>query len=97
MPTSTTGRCAYSPTGADWAGPDKQGKCLCRLREGTVARDLRAREGAESAAGKMAAAKALDEVTGEIADAAYTPHTGLGPGLLDSVYETVLARGLRRH
>ena len=32
----------------------------------------------------MAAAKASDEVTGEIADAAYNPHTGLGPGLIYS-------------
>ncbi len=44
----------------------------------------------------MGAAKALDEITGEIVDAAYKLHTGLGPGLLESVYETVLARDLQR-
>ena len=36
----------------------------------------------------MATAKALDDVTGEIVDAAYNLHTGLGPGLLESDYET---------
>lgn len=40
--------------------------------------------------------RALDEVTGEIVDAAYKLHTGLGPGLLESVYEVVLARELER-
>jgi hypothetical protein len=35
--------------------------------------------------------KALDDITGEIVDAAYKLHTGLGPGLLESVYEVVLA------
>ncbi len=44
----------------------------------------------------MGAAKVLDEITGEIVDAAYKLHTGLGPGLLESVYETVLARDLQR-
>lgn len=38
----------------------------------------------------------LDEVTGQIVDAAYKIHTGLGCGLLESVYETVLARDLER-
>ena len=40
--------------------------------------------------------KALDDVTGEIVDAAYRLHTGLGPGLLESVYEVILARELER-
>jgi iron complex transport system substrate-binding protein len=40
--------------------------------------------------------KQLDEVTGEIVDAAYKLHVGLGPGLLESVYEAVLARELER-
>jgi GxxExxY protein len=40
--------------------------------------------------------KALDDITGEIVDAAYKLHTGLGPGLLESVYEVVLARDLMR-
>ena len=39
---------------------------------------------------------ALDDITGGIVDAAYRLHTGLGPGLLESVYETVLARDLAR-
>lgn len=38
----------------------------------------------------------LDEITGEIVDAALGIHRGLGPGLLESVYEAVLARELER-
>ena len=40
--------------------------------------------------------KALDDITGEIVDAAYRLHTGLGPGLLESIYEVVLVRELER-
>lgn len=39
---------------------------------------------------------ALDDVTGAIVDAAYRVHVGLGPGLLETVYRTVLARELER-
>ncbi len=39
-------------------------------------------------------ARGIDDVTGIIVDAAYKIHTGLGPGLLESVYEAVLARDL---
>jgi iron complex transport system substrate-binding protein len=38
----------------------------------------------------------LDDVTGEIVDAAYKLHVALGPGLLESVYESILARDLAR-
>jgi iron complex transport system substrate-binding protein len=38
----------------------------------------------------------IDEITGEIVDAAYKLHAGLGPGLLESVYEAVLGRSLER-
>ena len=38
----------------------------------------------------------IDDITGQIVDAAYQLHTALGPGLLESVYEMVLARQLRR-
>lgn len=38
----------------------------------------------------------VDVVTGEIVDAAVKLHTRLGPGLLESVYEVVLARELER-
>ena len=38
----------------------------------------------------------LDDITGAIVDSAYRLHTGLGPGLLESVYEAVLARDLAR-
>ncbi len=38
----------------------------------------------------------LEETTGEVVDAAYKLHTRLGPGLLESVYEVVLARELER-
>ena len=38
----------------------------------------------------------LDDVTGAIIDASLTIHRDLGPGLLESVYEAVLARALER-
>jgi iron complex transport system substrate-binding protein len=38
----------------------------------------------------------INQITGEIVDAAYQLHTRLGPGLLESVYEDVLAKGLER-
>lgn len=38
----------------------------------------------------------LDEVTGAIVDSALRIHRKLGPGLLESVYEAVLARDLLR-
>jgi len=44
----------------------------------------------------MGGGKALDDITGAVVDVAYRLHTGLGPGLLESVYETVLARDLAR-
>jgi iron complex transport system substrate-binding protein len=44
----------------------------------------------------MGIEKTLDTITGEIVDAAYRLHVGLGPGLLESVYEAVLARDLQR-
>lgn len=37
----------------------------------------------------------LDTITAAIVDAAYKLHTTLGPGLLESVYETVLYRDLQ--
>jgi GxxExxY protein len=40
--------------------------------------------------------KLLDDITGEIVDAAFRLHPGLGPGLLESVYEIVRARDLER-
>jgi iron complex transport system substrate-binding protein len=38
----------------------------------------------------------LDDITGELVDAALEVHRKLGPGLLESVYETVLAHTLER-
>jgi GxxExxY protein len=38
----------------------------------------------------------LDDITGTIVDAAFKLHSGLGPGLLESVYETVLQRDLQQ-
>ncbi len=38
----------------------------------------------------------LDDITGTIIDAAVKIHRDLGPGLLESVYEAVLARELER-
>jgi len=40
--------------------------------------------------------KELDDITGAIVDAAMKIHIELGPGLLESVYEVVLARALDR-
>ena len=39
-------------------------------------------------------AREIDEITGQIVDAAVKVHMGLGPGLLESVYEAVLANEL---
>jgi iron complex transport system substrate-binding protein len=36
--------------------------------------------------------KALDDITGEIIDASIKLHRDLGPGLLESVYETILSQ-----
>ena len=41
-------------------------------------------------------AREIDDISGQIVDAAYKLHVGLGPGLLESVYESVLARDLER-
>lgn len=38
----------------------------------------------------------IDEITGQVVDAALKLHMQLGPGLLESVYELVLARELER-
>ena len=38
----------------------------------------------------------LDDITGAIVDAALKIHRDLGPGLLESVYEAVLARALSK-
>ena len=38
----------------------------------------------------------LNEISGEIVDAAFKVHLQLGPGLLESVYERVLAYELRK-
>jgi iron complex transport system substrate-binding protein len=38
----------------------------------------------------------IDDITGAIVDAAYKIHVGPGPGLLESVYEAVLAMSLER-
>lgn len=40
--------------------------------------------------------RALDEVTGAIVDTAIKIHKELGPGLLESVYEALLARSLEK-
>ena len=38
----------------------------------------------------------MNEITGQIIDAALHVHKALGPGLLESAYEAVLAHELRR-
>jgi iron complex transport system substrate-binding protein len=44
----------------------------------------------------MAAPDDLDDIAGAIVDSAYRLHVGIGPGLLESVYEMILARDLAR-
>jgi GxxExxY protein len=44
----------------------------------------------------MATERDINEITGEIVDAAYRVHTGLGPGLLESVYGAVMVKALER-
>lgn len=41
-------------------------------------------------------ARDIKELTGEIVDAAFKLHVGLGPGLFESVYKSILARDLTR-
>lgn len=38
----------------------------------------------------------IDEITGIIVDSAYKIHVGLGPGLLESVYQALLVQALER-
>ncbi|MHB9033835.1 MAG: GxxExxY protein [Anaerolineae bacterium] len=38
----------------------------------------------------------IDKITGDIVDAAYKIHSKLGPGLLESVYEIILANELEK-
>ena len=40
--------------------------------------------------------QSIDEITGDVVDAALKIHKGLGPGLLESVYEFILARSLEK-
>lgn len=40
--------------------------------------------------------RSINEISGQIVDACVKLHIALGPGLLESVYETVLARDLER-
>jgi iron complex transport system substrate-binding protein len=61
-----------------------------------LAINARSRGDAETRRGEREMTTDIDEITGEIVDAAYKLHTSLGPDLLKSVYETVLARSLQR-
>lgn len=38
----------------------------------------------------------INEITGQVIDGAMKVHTALGPGLLESAYETCLAHELRK-
>jgi len=55
-----------------------------------MTRDEGSRGGAEARRGD------LDEITGAIIDTAMAIHRDLGPGLLETVYEIVLARALEK-
>jgi GxxExxY protein len=54
------------------------------------------RGGAEDAEDAEERMHPLDDITGAIIDTAIKIHKELGPGLLESVYEVVLARSLER-
>jgi iron complex transport system substrate-binding protein len=58
------------------------------------ASEQNSRGGAENA--EEQALKELDDITGAIVDAALKIHMDLGPGLLESVYEVVLARSMEK-
>jgi GxxExxY protein len=38
----------------------------------------------------------IEDITAHVVDAAYKLHRGIGPGLLEAVYETILTRDLER-
>lgn len=40
--------------------------------------------------------RSLDDITGEVVDASIAIHRDLGPGLLESVYQVILARSLEK-
>jgi GxxExxY protein len=40
--------------------------------------------------------KTINQISGEIVDAAYHIHTRFGPGLFESVYETLMAHELKK-
>ncbi len=64
-----------------------------------IARKKGSRKGAKTQRGErenMAVIPPENEVAREVVDAAFRVHTTLGPGLLESVYEAVLAYELRR-
>ena len=44
----------------------------------------------------MEKAHRADEIARQVVDAAFKLHTGLGPGLLESAYESLLIRSLKR-
>jgi GxxExxY protein len=52
--------------------------------------------GAGTGAWQSGYMKPLDDITGAIVDTAFQIHVNLGPGLLESVYEMVLARSLTK-
>src|SRR4051794_34395499 len=54
------------------------------------------RRGAEGAENAERQLRSTDEITGIIIESSIQIHRDLGPGLLESVYETILARKLVR-
>ena len=76
------------------------GNPLVRFDEGRVGRTARCRLLSYSTEKQKKAGMTENAIATEIVDAAFRIHTTLGPGLLESVYDTVLAyelgrRGLR--
>jgi iron complex transport system substrate-binding protein len=67
-----------------------------KVFEGAGINTVRASSGGRVDAELIQMARPIDEVTGEVISAAMALHKCLGPGLLESVYEALLARQLER-
>src|SRR5262249_61144724 len=88
-PAEAPGKTPSLPPPGGGGGPNPRPSVIERGRRFSTRR----RGDAE---GKMSIGRTLDNITGGIVDASFKLHVALGPGLLESVYETILARDLQR-